>query len=90
MSEQFTGRDIISLTVSVLSLLLTIYFIKENTVKLVMITIIVLVIAFSYSLTLFKEVKENSLQIKKINEQMDIYNRLNKIEATLSVRGEKK
>ena len=64
-------------------LILTVIFIEDIATKIGVFIMVVIVIISVYAAFMFKEVHTNSSEIKKINEKIDIYERLNKLEAKI-------
>ena len=89
MKGELSSKDIISLIIGIISIILTIYFINDSAIQISLILAVVFVIILTYLFIIFKEVKTNSLEIKKINEKINIYNRLNKLEVQLKIKGDK-
>lgn len=90
MKEELSGRDIISLTIGSASLILAILFIKDDVTKISVSVGIMFVLISSYFVHIYNKTKSNAVGIKKINEKMDVYQRLNKIEAILNIKCDKK
>ncbi|HIG92585.1 MAG: hypothetical protein QT02_C0010G0020 [archaeon GW2011_AR9] len=90
MREDFSPRDIVSLAIGIISLILSIYFIKDNVTKLIVVTGIILILISSYFVLIFKDLNTNEMEIKKIKEKMDIYERLNRLEAMMTYKGDRK
>lgn len=89
MNELSSG-DVISLAVGIISLVLAIVFIQEKSLRLITAVIVLVVIISAFFVILLKEINDNSEEIKKINERVNIYDRLHKLEAVFATRGDKK
>lgn len=89
MNELSSG-DITSLTVGIVSLILAIIFIQDKSLRLIIAVAVLVVIISIFFVVLLKEIGDNTEEIKKINEKIAIYERLHKLEAILTIKGDKK
>lgn len=80
----------ISVIVSIISLVLTILFIQDKAIRISVAAAVFLVVISLLFALLSKEIRMHSEEIQKINEKISIYHRLNKLEAVLAVKGDKK
>lgn len=88
--SELSGGDIVSLLIGVVSLILAVIFIQDKTMKLVIAIIVLLLILTALFIILLREIKNNSDEIKKMNERINIYERINKLEAMMALKGDKK
>ena len=65
-----SGGDTFSLVVGIASLILTIIFIQDKSLRLVIAVIILVLIISIFFVILLKEINENSEEIKKISEKI--------------------
>ncbi len=90
MNNQYNTQDTVSLIIGTVSLVLTVLLIKDNAIRIAISIVIFLVIVSVYLTLMFKEIQSNTLKIKKLNEKLNIYERLSKLEAKLDIKGDKK
>ena len=90
MNNQYNTQDTVSLIIGTVSLVLNVLLIKDNAIRIAISIVIFLVIVSVYLTLMFKEIQSNTLKIKKLNEKLNIYERLSKLEAKLDIKGDKK
>lgn len=90
MMEDSNRWNIISVIVSIVSLILTILFIQDKAIRISIAAGILLVVISLLFTLLSKEINIHSQEIQKIQEKMDIYQRLNRVEAALAIKGDRK
>lgn len=90
INSQYDTRDTLSLIIGTVSLFLTVLFIDDNAIRIAISIVIFLVIVSVYLTLMFKDIQSNSLKINKLNEKLNIYERLSKLEAKLNIKGDKK
>ncbi len=79
-----------SIILGLVSIILSIYFVEDQTIKVGLIILVSIVLAYFSFRDYMVQIKENSKRIGEFNKKLDLHNRLNKIESDIKILKEVK
>ena len=78
-----------SIILGLISIALSIYFVKDQTIKVGLITSVSIIVAYFSFRDYIHQIKKNTIKIEEFNNKLDLHNRLNKIENDIKLLKER-
>mgnify|MGYP001563502576 CR=1 FL=1 len=80
-----------SIILGLVSIALSIYFVEDQTIKVGLIISVSIIVTYFSFRDYIRQIKKNTQKIEEFNNNLDLHNRLNKIENNIELlkRGEK-